>query len=81
MTDMTDMTNINSEQIAAEARIREHFANCITHRQLEFLTLYICCEDHPITDRELEVASNIYTRGYNQAIRDVRGDLIDMPNI
>ncbi len=65
----------------AEKRIRNHFSACITHRQLEFLTLYICGEDHKVTDRELDIASDIYTRGYNQAVRDVRGDLVDMPSI
>ena len=63
----------------AEARVREHFSHCITHRQIEFLTMYICGESHVVSDRELEVASDIYTRGYNQAIRDVRGDAVEMP--
>ncbi len=68
-------------KVEAESRIQNHFSDCITHRQLEFLTLYICGEDHEVTDRELEVASDIYTRGYNQAVRDVRGALLDMPSI
>ncbi len=76
-----DGVDYQTAKAAAKARIREHFANCITSRQLEFLTLYICGEDHEVTDYELEVASDIYTRGYNQAVRDVLGDLVDMPNI
>ncbi len=65
---------------AAEKRIRGHLSHCITHRQVQFLVMYICGEEHTVTDRELEVASDIYTRGYNQAIRDVRADAIQLPS-
>ena len=80
---MTNNDNIDYQAVKAEAkeRIKKKFSHCVTTRQIEFLTLYICGEDHEVTDRELEVASDIYTRGYNQAIRDIRGAAVCLPNI
>ncbi len=42
----TDGVDYQVIKTAAEARIRNHFAACIAERQLEFLTLYICDQDH-----------------------------------
>ena len=65
----------------AKERVQRQFSRCITDQQLAFLTMYICGEDHLLTDMELEIVSDVYTRGYNQAIRDVREGAVEMPTI